>query len=51
MALATYKDLVIDASDARRLGGFWAAALGLRMEENGADDGPDDPAGHRGSRA
>ena len=38
MALAKYKDLVIDASDARRLGDFWAAALGLRLEENGADD-------------
>jgi predicted enzyme related to lactoylglutathione lyase len=38
MALATYKDLVIDASDARRLGAFWAAALGLRLEENGPDD-------------
>jgi predicted enzyme related to lactoylglutathione lyase len=38
MALATYKDLVIDASDARRLGAFWAAGLGLRREENGADD-------------
>jgi predicted enzyme related to lactoylglutathione lyase len=38
MALATYKDLVIDASDARRLGAFWAAGLGLRLEGNGADD-------------
>ncbi len=38
MALATYKDLVIDASDARRLGAFWAGALGLRLEENGPDD-------------
>jgi catechol 2,3-dioxygenase-like lactoylglutathione lyase family enzyme len=38
MALATYKDLVIDASDARRLGAFWAEALGLRLEENGPDD-------------
>ena len=38
MALATYKDLVIDASDVRRVGAFWAAALGLRLEENGADD-------------
>jgi len=38
MALATYKDLVIDASDARRLGAFWAAALGLRLEKNGPDD-------------
>jgi len=38
MALATYKDLVIDASDARRLGAFYAAALGLRFEENGPND-------------
>ncbi len=33
MALATFKDLVIDASDARTLGRFWARALGLRLEE------------------
>lgn len=38
MALATYKDLVIDASDAQRSGAFWAGALGLRLEENGSDD-------------
>jgi catechol 2,3-dioxygenase-like lactoylglutathione lyase family enzyme len=38
MALAMYKDLVIDASDAQRLGAFWAEALGLRLEENGPDD-------------
>ena len=38
MALATYKDLVIDASDARRLGAFWATALGLQLEENGPAD-------------
>jgi catechol 2,3-dioxygenase-like lactoylglutathione lyase family enzyme len=38
MALATFKDLVIDASDARRLGAFWAGALGLRLEENGPAD-------------
>ncbi|HEV7865845.1 MAG TPA: VOC family protein [Acidimicrobiia bacterium] len=38
MALATYKDLIIDASDARRSGTFWAAALGLRLEENGPID-------------
>ena len=30
MALATYKDLCIDAVDAPRLGGFWAAVLGLQ---------------------
>ena len=38
MAVATFKDLVIDASDARRLGAFWAEALGLRLEENGPTD-------------
>ncbi len=32
MALATYKDLCIDAVDVRRLGSFWAAALGLELE-------------------
>jgi hypothetical protein len=32
MALATYKDLCIDAVDAERLGRFWAAALGLDLE-------------------
>ncbi|MCA1841630.1 MAG: hypothetical protein LC792_00305 [Actinobacteria bacterium] len=38
MAIATFKDLVIDASDGRRLGAFWAEALGRRLEENGPDD-------------
>jgi predicted enzyme related to lactoylglutathione lyase len=38
MALATYKDLCIDACDARALGGFWATALGLRQEEAGPTD-------------
>jgi len=38
MALATYKDLVIDASDARGLGRFWARVLGRRLEENGPND-------------
>ncbi len=38
MALATFKDLCIDASDARRVAGFWATALGLRLEANGPDD-------------
>ena len=38
MALATFKDLVIDASDAGRLGAFWARALGRRLEENGPND-------------
>ena len=37
-ALATFKDLVIDANDARRLGAFWAQALGLQLEENGPAD-------------
>ena len=32
MALATYKDLCIDAVDAGRLGRFWAGALGLELE-------------------
>ena len=37
MALATYKDLVIDAADPVELGRFWAAALHLRLER--LDDG------------
>jgi hypothetical protein len=37
MALATYKDLCIDASDPAALGRFWAAALHLRLER--LDDG------------
>ena len=32
MPLATFTDLCIDAVDARRLGTFWAAALGLDVE-------------------
>lgn len=32
MALATYKSLCIDATDAPTLGDFWAAALGLDKE-------------------
>ena len=32
MAIATYKDLCIDAVDPVRLGRFWAAALGLQLE-------------------
>lgn len=32
MALATYKDLCIDAVDAHRLGAFYALALGLDLE-------------------
>ncbi len=35
--LAAYKDLCIDAVDGDRLGRFWAAALGLRLER--LDDG------------
>jgi hypothetical protein len=37
MALATYKDLCIDAVDAPRLAAFWGAALGL--ETKTLDDG------------
>ena len=37
MALATYKDLCIDAVDAERIGRFWAGALGLELELH--DDG------------
>ncbi|WGL52782.1 VOC family protein [Nocardioides sp. BP30] len=37
MALATYKDLSIDAVDAERAARFWAAALGL--EAKALDDG------------
>lgn len=38
MALATYKDLCMDASDAATLGAFWALALGRRAESAGAPD-------------
>jgi hypothetical protein len=38
MALATFKDLCMDASDAAALGAFWARALGLRAESAGAPD-------------
>ncbi len=37
MALATYKDLCIDANDAARLGAFWGGLLGLEVET--LDDG------------
>jgi hypothetical protein len=37
MALATWKDLCIDATDARRLGAFWAEALNRRFEEDQPD--------------
>ena len=34
MALATYKDLCIDAVDPDVLGRFWASALHLRLERS-----------------
>lgn len=37
MALATYQDLCLDATDAALLGTFWGAALGLAVEP--LDDG------------
>src|SRR4051812_3246177 len=37
MALASFKDLVIDAVDAPRIAAFWAAVLGL--EAKTLDDG------------
>lgn len=37
MALATYKDLCIDAEDAHNLGEFYAHALGLTMAKDGRD--------------
>ena len=37
MAIATYKDLCIDAVDARLLGSFWGGVLGLAVEH--LDDG------------
>ena len=33
MALATFKDVCLDASDPARVAGFWAAVLGLRIED------------------
>jgi hypothetical protein len=41
MALATYKDLCIDATDALRLGEFWAGALGLDLVPAGEDSNGD----------
>jgi hypothetical protein len=41
MALATYKDLCIDATDALRLGEFWAGALGLELQPAGDDSNGD----------
>lgn len=44
MVLAQYKDLCIDAVDARRNAGFWSTALGLRIADIRPDtirlDGP-----------
>jgi predicted enzyme related to lactoylglutathione lyase len=38
MPLATYKDLSIDAGDPARLGAFWGALLGLRVERRDGGD-------------
>jgi hypothetical protein len=38
MATSAFKDLVIDATDARRAAEFWAAALGLVAKPNGTAD-------------
>jgi Glyoxalase-like domain len=38
MGLATYKDLVIDAGDAARLGRFWADLLGRRFRRQRGGD-------------
>jgi len=38
MALARFKDLCLDASDAHGLGAFWATVLGRRLEANGRHD-------------
>ena len=35
VSLAAFKDLCLDASDAERLGSFWAAALGLELRPAG----------------
>jgi Glyoxalase-like domain len=37
-ALAAYKDLCLDARDPLVLGRFWAAALGLRLDDAGGGD-------------
>src|SRR6266545_4328622 len=39
MAIARFKDLVIDAADPDRLGPFWAAALGLTWHSQRDGDG------------
>ena len=41
MALAAYKDLCMDAVDPRRLGEFWAGALGLELRAAGEDSNGD----------
>jgi hypothetical protein len=41
VALATYKDLCLDAGDPLRLAEFWGAALGLRVEACGEDSNGD----------
>jgi hypothetical protein len=41
VALATYKDLCLDAGDPERLARFWAAALDLRAEPCGEDSNGD----------
>ena len=41
MALATFKDLCMDATDARRLAEFWAGALGLELQAAGDDSNGD----------
>ena len=41
MALATFKDLCLDAADAERLGTFWAGALGLELRAAGKDSNGD----------
>lgn len=41
MPLATFKDLCLDATDARRLGAFWAGALGLELRAAGEDSNGD----------
>jgi Glyoxalase-like domain len=41
MPLATFKDLCLDATDAERLGTFWAGALGLELRPAGEDSNGD----------
>jgi hypothetical protein len=41
MPLATYKDLCMDATDARLLAEFWADALGLELQAAGDDSNGD----------